>query len=56
MTKVTSELTASADGYSAGLSQTEERPFGDDGGDGWGTRCTPGCPRLPRRTRPRLTS
>jgi hypothetical protein len=23
-------------GYSAGLNQTEERPFGDDGGDGSG--------------------
>ncbi len=30
--------TISADGYSAGLSQTEERPFGEDGGDGWGDR------------------
>lgn len=35
---VTSDLTISADGYSAGLDQTEERPFGDDGGDGWGDR------------------
>ena len=24
-------ITISADGYSAGLDQTEERPFGDDG-------------------------
>jgi len=31
-------LTISADGYSAGLNQTEERPFGDDGGDGWGDK------------------
>ncbi len=38
MTKVTCELTISADGYSAGLNQTEERPFGDDGGDGWGDK------------------
>ena len=30
----TCELTISADGYSAGLNQTEQRPFGDDGGDG----------------------
>jgi dihydrofolate reductase len=30
--------TISADGYSAGLNQSEERPFGDDGGDGWGDR------------------
>jgi hypothetical protein len=29
--RVTCELTISADGYSAGLNQTEERPFGDDG-------------------------
>ena len=35
---VTCDLTISADGYSAGLDQTEERPFGDDGGDGWGDR------------------
>lgn len=32
------DLTISADGYSAGLDQTEERPFGDDGGDGWGDK------------------
>ena len=36
MTKVTCDLTVSVDGYSAGLNQSEERPFGDDGGDGWG--------------------
>jgi dihydrofolate reductase len=36
--KVTCELSISADGYSAGLNQTEERPFGDDGGDGWGSK------------------
>ncbi|MEU0179460.1 dihydrofolate reductase family protein [Streptomyces massasporeus] len=30
------DITISADGYSAGLDQTEERPFGDDGGDGSG--------------------
>ena len=34
--KVIADQTISADGYSAGLNQTEERPFGDDGGDGWG--------------------
>jgi dihydrofolate reductase len=33
--RVVCDLTISADGYSAGLNQTEERPFGDDGGDGW---------------------
>ncbi|WP_410657285.1 dihydrofolate reductase family protein [Amycolatopsis sp. lyj-112] len=38
MSKVTSNLTISADGYSAGLNQTEKRPFGDDGGDGWGDK------------------
>ncbi|NYH93402.1 dihydrofolate reductase family protein [Actinopolymorpha rutila] len=38
MTKVTSDLSISADGYSAGPNQTEERPFGDDGGDGWGDK------------------
>lgn len=36
MGRVIGELTISADGYSAGLNQTEERPFGDDGGDGMG--------------------
>jgi dihydrofolate reductase len=34
--RVTCDLTISADGYSAGLNQTEDRPFGDDGGDGSG--------------------
>ncbi|MFD1050461.1 hypothetical protein ACFQ1S_35515 [Kibdelosporangium lantanae] len=29
---VVGDITISADGYSAGLNQTEERPFGDDGG------------------------
>jgi dihydrofolate reductase len=36
--KVICNLTISADGYSAGLNQSEERPFGDDGGDGWGDK------------------
>ena len=35
MGRVICDITISADGYSAGLNQTEERPFGDDGGDGW---------------------
>ncbi len=26
--------TITADGYAAGLNQSEERPFGDNGGDG----------------------
>ncbi len=38
MGRVISNLTISADGYSAGHNQTEQRPFGDDGGDGWGDR------------------
>ncbi len=38
MGRVTCDLTISADGYSAGLNQTEERPFGDDGGGGWGDK------------------
>jgi dihydrofolate reductase len=38
MGMVTCELTISADGYSAGLNQTAERPFGDDGGNGWGDK------------------
>ncbi|MEE6261022.1 dihydrofolate reductase family protein [Plantactinospora sonchi] len=36
--KVVCDITISIDGYSAGLNQTEERPFGDDGGDGSGDR------------------
>ena len=36
MTKVTCELTITLDGFAAGHNQSEERPFGDDGGDGWG--------------------
>ncbi|MFI5728671.1 dihydrofolate reductase family protein [Kribbella sp. NPDC051587] len=36
--KVTCDLTISVDGYSAGLNQSEQRPFGDDGGDGWGDK------------------
>ena len=40
--RVVCDLTVSVDRYSAGLNQTEERPFGDDGGDGWGdTLSTP---------------
>jgi dihydrofolate reductase len=38
MSMVTCNLSLTADGYSAGLNQTEQRPFGDDGGDGWGGR------------------
>ena len=38
MTKVTAVLSISADGYGAGNNQTEERPFGDDAGDGWGNK------------------
>ncbi|MPV35828.1 dihydrofolate reductase family protein [Georgenia subflava] len=38
MTTVTCDLSISVDGYSAGHNQTEERPFGEDGADGWGDR------------------
>ena len=38
MSRVVCDLTITADGYSAGHNQTEERPFGDDGGDGWGDK------------------
>jgi dihydrofolate reductase len=38
MGKVICDITISADGYSAGLNQTEERPFGEDGGDGSGDK------------------
>ncbi|MEU3661095.1 dihydrofolate reductase family protein [Streptomyces sp. NPDC032940] len=34
--KVICDITVSVDGYSAGLHQSEERPFGEDGGDGSG--------------------
>jgi dihydrofolate reductase len=36
--RVISDITISLDGYSAGLNQTEERPFGDDGGNGRGDK------------------
>lgn len=36
--RVVCDITVSADGYSAGPHQSEERPFGDDGGDGSGDR------------------
>ncbi|MDA1361436.1 dihydrofolate reductase family protein [Glycomyces luteolus] len=36
MGKVICSITVSADGYAAGHNQTEERPFGDDGGNGKG--------------------
>lgn len=38
MSKVIAHQTITADGYAAGANQSEERPFGDDGGDGWGNR------------------
>ncbi|MEQ7128111.1 dihydrofolate reductase family protein [Actinopolymorpha sp. B11F2] len=38
MGKVIAEITISADGYVAGPNQSEERPFGEDGGDGWGDK------------------
>ncbi|MEU6100680.1 dihydrofolate reductase family protein [Streptomyces flaveolus] len=34
--RVICDITVSVDGYAAGLHQTEERPFGEDGGDGSG--------------------
>jgi dihydrofolate reductase len=36
--RVICNITITADGYVAGAHQTEERPFGDDGGDGFGDR------------------
>ena len=38
MTKVACDLSISLDGFAAGHNQAEDRPFGDDGGDGWGSR------------------
>jgi dihydrofolate reductase len=34
--RVICDITITVDGYAAGLHQTEERPFGEDGGDGSG--------------------
>ncbi|MFC7882627.1 dihydrofolate reductase family protein [Streptomyces sp. NPDC057376] len=34
--RVIGDITISVDGFSAGLNQTQDRPFGDDGGDGSG--------------------
>jgi dihydrofolate reductase len=38
MGKVICNITVSADGYVAGPNQSEERPFGEDGGDGFGDK------------------
>jgi dihydrofolate reductase len=38
MSNVIVNQTITADGYGAGINQTEGRPFGEDGGDGWGNR------------------
>ncbi|MET9388813.1 dihydrofolate reductase family protein [Streptomyces sp. NPDC006624] len=38
MGRVVCDITMSVDGYTAGPHQSEERPFGDDGGDGTGDR------------------
>lgn len=38
MSQVIVNQTISLDGYAAGINQTEQRPFGEDGGDGWGNR------------------
>ena len=38
MSRVIADQTITADGYGAGVGQSEERPFGADGGDGWGDR------------------
>ena len=38
MSRVTCHQSISVDGYAAGPNQTEERPFGDDGGDGSGDK------------------
>lgn len=38
MSRVIANQTITLDGYAAGINQTEEHPFGEDGGDGWGNR------------------
>ncbi|MEU3933780.1 dihydrofolate reductase family protein [Streptomyces sp. NPDC029044] len=45
------DITISADGYSAGHGQTEERPFGDDGGDGSGEQLHAWMFRTPHENR-----
>ncbi|MER6675155.1 dihydrofolate reductase family protein [Streptomyces sp. NPDC000983] len=52
--RVTSDLTISADGYSAGLDQTEKRPFGDDGGDGTGEKLHAWMFDAPDENRPEI--
>ncbi|MZF85714.1 dihydrofolate reductase family protein [Streptomyces sp. SID5643] len=49
--RVVCDITISADGYSAGLGQTEERPFGDDGGDGSGEQLHAWMFRTPEENR-----
>jgi dihydrofolate reductase len=49
--RVTCDLSISVDGYSAGLNQTEQRPFGDDGGDGRGGRLHAWMAETPEGTR-----
>jgi dihydrofolate reductase len=59
--RVVCDITISADGFSAGLNQTEERPFGDDGSGGWGAtlhawmfeRREENAPEVERLTAPR---
>jgi hypothetical protein len=36
--RATCDLSISVDDYPAGLNHTEQGPFGDDGGDGWGDK------------------
>lgn len=38
MSEVIVNHTITADGYAAGIDQSEDRPFGEDGGDGWANR------------------
>ncbi|MGW5638010.1 dihydrofolate reductase family protein [Streptomyces sp. NPDC003832] len=52
--RVTSDLTISADGYSAGPDQTEKRPFGDDGGDGTGEKLHAWMFDAPDENRPEI--
>ena len=55
MGRVICGITISADGYSAGLNQTEERPFGDDGGAGSGDKLHAWMFDTPEENRARST-
>jgi dihydrofolate reductase len=54
MTKVICDITITIDGYVAGLHQTEERPFGDEGSDGSGDKLHAWMFTTPEENQPEL--